>query len=237
MTPIMEIADAHSLWVIEDCAQAHLAEYKGRKVGTFGAAATFSFYPSKNLGAMGDAGAIVTKDRWLADTMAKFARHGGLRKGDHEIEGINSRLDGIQAAVLNAKLPHLEDWTAKRDAMARNYTKRLGDVQGLVCPNPADYVRHVWHLYVVLTKNRDQLAEHLRAQGIQTSINYPRALPFLPCYAHLGHEPTEFPNAYILQNNGLALPIFSEMTNEELDHVCSSIEDFFSKSKPAPIAC
>ncbi|SMO66095.1 dTDP-4-amino-4,6-dideoxygalactose transaminase [Thalassovita litoralis] len=227
MGRIIEIADKNSLWVIEDCAQAHLSEFKGSKVGTFGIAATFSFYPGKNLGAMGDAGAIVTKSRDLAEGMAKFARHGGLRKGDHEIEGINSRLDGLQAAILNVKLPHLEDWTAKRAELAEKYTQKLAHLDALTCPTTAEDARHVWHLYVVRTKDRDGLAEHLKAHNVQTSINYPKALPFLPCYARLGHRPEDFPNAYALQNEGLALPIFPEMTDAELDHVCTSIEKFF----------
>lgn len=231
MDRIIEIADKNSLWVIEDCAQAHLSEFKGSKVGTFGTAATFSFYPGKNLGAMGDGGAILTKSRDLAEGMTKFARHGGLRKGDHEIEGINSRLDGLQAAILSVKLPHLEDWTAKRAELARKYTQNLAHLDDLTCPITAEDARHVWHLYVVRTKDRDGLAEHLKAHNVQTSINYPKALPFLPCYARLGHRPEDFPNAYALQNEGLALPIFPEMTDVELEHVCASIKDFFARAK------
>jgi dTDP-4-amino-4,6-dideoxygalactose transaminase len=229
MDRIMKIADAHSLWVIEDCAQAHLAEYRGQKVGTFGVAGSFSFYPGKNLGAMGDAGAVVTNDHKLADTMAKFARHGGQRKGDHEIEGINSRLDGLQAAILNVKLPHLENWTKKREYVAEKYSERLSKIDNLVCPSANGLARHVWHLYVVLTEDRDGLAAHLRQRNIQTSINYPRALPFLPCYARLGHDPEDFPNAYALQNQCLALPVFPEITDDELSHVCASVEEFFQR--------
>lgn len=134
MGKIMGVAKANSLWVIEDCAQAHIAQHKGQTVGTFGDAATFSFYPGKNLGAMGDAGAIVTNDFGLADRMAKFARHGGLKKGDHEIEGINSRLDGLQAAILNVKLPHLPSWTERRRELAQRYERLLSDIGAISLP-------------------------------------------------------------------------------------------------------
>ena len=226
MDRIMKIANAHNLWTIEDCAQAHLAEYNNQKVGTFGVAATFSFFPGKNLGAMGDAGGIVTNSKELADQMAKFARHGGLIKGDHEIEGINSRLDGLQAAILNAKLPYLAGWTAMRKLIAAKYHETLSSVAGLSCPVAADNVSHSWHLYVVQTADRDGLASHLKANNIKTSINYPRALPFLPCYARLGHTPDQFPNAFKLQNEGLALPVFPEMTDAQIDHVTASITAF-----------
>jgi dTDP-4-amino-4,6-dideoxygalactose transaminase len=224
----MEIASSHNIWVIEDCAQAHLAEHDGQKIGTFGTAATFSFYPGKNLGAMGDAGGIVTNDQALADHMAKFARHGGLRKGDHEIEGINSRLDGLQAAILNVKLPHLPDWTRKRQEIAQSYAESLAGIEGLSIPSQAQNVSPVWHLYIVLTEKRDELAAYLKENGVHTSINYPRALPFLPCYAPMQHTPEQFPNAYRLQNQGLALPIFPEMTEAELQYVCATIKKFFA---------
>src|SRR5882672_8294095 len=134
MDAIMAIARKHKLWVIEDCAQAHLARYKGQQIGTFGNAATFSFYPGKNLGAMGDAGAVVTRDADLAQRMAMFSRHGGLIKGDHQIEGINSRLDGLQAAILSVKLKYLKQWTATRQRLASRYTEMLTGVPGLSLP-------------------------------------------------------------------------------------------------------
>lgn len=208
MGEIMGIAKANALWVIEDCAQAHLAQHKGRTVGTFGDVATFSFYPGKNLGAMGDAGAIVTSDSGLADRMAKFARHGGLKKGDHEIEGINSRLDGLQAAILSVKLPHLPAWTERRRALAERYDRLLGDVNVVSLPKELDGAHHVWHIYQIRTADRDRLRRHLDARGIQTGVNYPRALPFLPCYASHSHIPEDFPNAYSLGEQTLSLPLF-----------------------------
>lgn len=223
MDRIMEIADRRGLWVIEDCAQAHLAEFKGRRVGTFGAAATFSFYPGKNLGAMGDAGAIVTNDSALAAKMAKFARHGGLRKGDHEIEGINSRLDGLQAAILNVKLPHLPDWTQRRREAAARYTQLLEGQNDLLLPRESSDAHHVWHLYVIRTDHRDALASRLKSAGIQTSINYPRALPALPCYQHMNHQPEDFPIAHDLAERGLALPISAEISDAQIDYVAQSV--------------
>ena len=189
MDPIMALAKRHNLWVIEDSAQAHLATYKGRTIGTFGAAATFSFYPSKNLGAMGDAGAIITNDAAMARRMAMFSRHGGLTKNDHEIEGINSRLDGMQAAILSVKLRHLPAWTKARQAIAAGYDRELPRIQGVTAPIVAEGREHVYHLYVVRHNDRPGLAAHLKSRGVQTGINYPIALPFLKSYAHLGPRP------------------------------------------------
>jgi len=224
--PIMEIAHRHRLWVIEDCAQAHLAKYKGRTVGTFGVAATFSFYPGKNLGAMGDAGAIVTADAALARRMAMFARHGGLQKGDHTIEGINSRLDGLQAAILSVKLKRLPDWTRVRQGIASQYGRLLASASGITVPVVAPGREHVYHLYVIRHERRDALARHLAAQGIQTVVNYPVALPFLPAYAYLRGLPEQFPNAYRHQSRVLSLPIFPEMTTTQLDRVVDAISGF-----------
>lgn len=226
MEPIMAVAQRHGLWVLEDCAQAHLARYRGRLVGTFGQAASFSFYPGKNLGAMGDAGALTTSDGELAQRMAMFARHGGLRKGDHRIEGINSRLDGLQAAILSVKLPHLADWTRRRQAVARAYDERLAGIPGLTVPTVGAGREHVYHLYVVRHERRDALAEHLASRGIQTVINYPVALPFLPAYARLGHAPSDFPNAHHNQSRILSLPIFAEMTEAQIEAVVAAVRSF-----------
>lgn len=226
MDAIMAIAAKHKLWVLEDCAQAHLARYKGQTVGTFGDAASFSFYPGKNLGAMGDAGAVVTNDDALADRMAMFARHGGLSKGDHRIEGINSRLDGLQAAVLSVKLPHLHSWTKKRQQIADDYKRRLAGISGLSLPEVAKHREHVYHLYVIQHKRRDALARHLTAHGIQTVINYPVALPFLPAYRRYMHEPNGFPNAYANQSRILSLPMFPEMSDLQMENVELAIRSF-----------
>lgn len=228
MDPIMEIARKHGLWVIEDCAQAHMARYKGRRVGTFGQAASFSFYPGKNLGAMGDAGAVLTPDADLARRMAMFARHGGLTKGDHQIEGINSRLDGLQAAVLSVKLPHLPAWTSRRQEIARAYSELLSGIDGLDLPVVASGREHVWHLYVVQHKQRDALAKHLAVHGIQTVINYPIALPFLPAYRRFGHRPFDFPVVHRHQSRILSLPIFPEINQEQMQAVADAVRGFAS---------
>lgn len=226
MDAIMAIAARHKLWVMEDCAQAHLATYKSRTIGSIGRVASFSFYPGKNLGAMGDAGAVVTNDAALADRMAMFARHGGLKKGDHQIEGINSRLDGLQAAILSAKLPHLAAWTRRRQEIAAEYDRRLANIPGVTRPVVAPGCEHVYHLYVIRHERRDALAAHLATRGIQTVINYPVALPFVPAYARLGHAPADFPNAHYNQSCILSLPIFPEMGAAHIDAVVAAIAEF-----------
>lgn len=228
MDAIMSIAKKHKLWVLEDCAQAHLARYKGRLVGTFGDVASFSFYPGKNLGAMGDAGAIVTNDPVLADKMAMFARHGGLRKGDHQIEGINSRLDGIQAAILSVKLPHLVSWTKLRQERAQRYTNLLSSVDGVTTPVVAAYREHVWHLYVIKYENRDALGEYLNKKEIQTVVNYPISLPFLPAYKRLRHTHSDFPCAFKNQSKIISLPLYPEISDFSQDLVVKAINDFIN---------
>jgi dTDP-4-amino-4,6-dideoxygalactose transaminase len=226
MDEIMAIARKHNLWVLEDCAQAHLARYKGKLVGTFGNAASFSFYPGKNLGAMGDAGAVTTDDPDLARRMAMFARHGGVIKGDHQIEGINSRLDGLQAAILSVKMPYLPVWTSARQSLAARYTEALCEIPGLKTPKVQGGREHVWHLYVIKHERRDALAKYLSARGIQTVINYPIALPFLPAYQRFGHVPENFPNAYSNQSRVLSLPIYPEMEIPQFDAVVAAVREF-----------
>ena len=233
MGAIMAIARKHNLWVLEDCAQAHLASYKGQLVGTFGNAATFSFYPGKNLGAYGDAGCVVTNDDRLADWMTTFARHGG--KGDHVMEGINSRMDGLQASILNAKLPHLPAWTAARRRVAACYNELLEDVGDVITPTVKSDRDHVYHLYVIRTENRDALREHLSQAGISTVVNYPKALPFYPAYAYLGHVPKNFPAAYFNQSRILSLPIYPEMPEEAITHVANVISQFWGSESPKVI--
>jgi dTDP-4-amino-4,6-dideoxygalactose transaminase len=230
MDPILEIARKHNLWIIEDCAQSHLATYKGRLVGTMGHASTFSFYPGKNLGAYGDAGGLVINDPdrtsphpdlSFLEWCTAYARHGG--KGGHIIEGINSRLDGLQAAVLNVKLPHLHAWTKARQHVAERYNTLLADIPGLTLPPLAPDRTHVYHLYVVRTEKRDALQQHLKSKGIGTSLNYPKALPFYPAYRHLGHSPADFPVAHAHQSRILSLPIFPEMSEEMIRYVADAV--------------
>src|SRR6266403_1487082 len=221
MGAIMAIAKKHNLWVIEDCAQAHLARYNGQLVGTFGNVGTFSFYPGKNLGAYGDAGCVVTNDNGLADWITTFARHGG--KSDHIMEGINSRMDGLQAAILNAKLPHLPAWTQARRLVAALYNELLEDADEVITPTVRSDRDHVYHLYVIRTENRNALRKHLTQAGISTVLNYPKALPFYPAYAYLGHGPKDFPAAYANQSRILSLPIYPEITDEMIGFVVDQI--------------
>ncbi|MGC6534312.1 MAG: DegT/DnrJ/EryC1/StrS family aminotransferase [Parvibaculales bacterium] len=234
MDEIMKIAKKHALWVVEDCAQAHLATFNSQKVGSFGDMAIFSFYPGKNLGAMGDAGALVTSDAHLARRAARFARHGGLVKGSHEIEGINSRMDGLQAAILNVKLPHLPDWTKRRQELADIYKAKLADIPDIVLPAVADAVSHVWHLFVIRTEHRDALRAHLSDNDIQTVINYPTALPFLDAYSHFQHGPNDFPIAHHHQSRILSLPIYPDMSDAHIETVVCALGDFDEKAGKQP---
>jgi dTDP-4-amino-4,6-dideoxygalactose transaminase len=223
MTRIMAIATRHKLLVIEDCAQAHFATWQGRRVGTFGAAATFSFYPGKNLGAYGDAGAIITSDEQLASRMRMYANHGSLRKHDHRIEGINSRLDALQAAILSAKLPHIHDWTRARQQVASWYGEALRDVPALQTPRVRPSATHVWHLYVVQVEDRDAVAARLAARGIQTAVHYPTPLPLLEAYRRLNARPDQFPRAAADARRILSLPIYPELSQQQVQFVARSL--------------
>jgi dTDP-4-amino-4,6-dideoxygalactose transaminase len=223
---IMAIARRHGLWVIEDCAQAHLATLGGRGAGQFGDAATFSFYPGKNLGAMGDAGAIVTHRADLAEFAATFARHGG--KNLHVMEGICSRMDGLQAAILSVKMTRLAAWNARRRALAKVYDECLTGVGDIVCPKVRAGAEHVYHLYVVRTQRRDALREFLAVRGIPTVVNYPRALPFYPAYEYLGHKAGEFPVAAGHAQEILSLPMHPHLSEQDQDTVVSAVRAFFA---------
>ncbi|MEO7540276.1 MAG: DegT/DnrJ/EryC1/StrS family aminotransferase [Pyrinomonadaceae bacterium] len=229
MDEIMAIAKKHGLKVVEDCAQAHGATYRGQRVGTFGDAATFSFYPSKNLGAFGDAGAIVTNSGETADLARLIANHGQASKNRHTIVGRNSRMDGIQAAVLSIKLPHLDGWLDARRANARRYNELLVDT-GIVLPSEADHTRHTYHLYVVRVDDRDTVQAKLGEAGIETGIHYPTAVPFMEAYAHLGHTPDDFPVAFSQMGQLLSLPMYAELTAEMTGEVCRVLSGAVSRS-------
>lgn len=229
MDKIMAIAKKHNLYVIEDCAQSHFSEYKGIRAGLKGIAASFSFYPGKNLGAYGDAGCIITNDSELADKFKMFARHGALKKHFHKIEGINSRLDGIQAAILSAKLPHILEWTQKRIANAKKYDEYLATEANVVLPCVRPNSVHTYHLYVIRVKNREGLVDHLKSNGIETAIHYPAILPNLEAYKYLGYTPSDFPVANSYQAEILSLPLYPEMTDEMIKFVTVSIKEFYNK--------
>lgn len=225
---IENICNKHQLYLIEDCAQAHFATFDGQKVGKFGIAGIFSFYPGKNLGAYGDAGAIITDDDELATKIRMFANHGALKKHDHKIEGINSRMDGLQAAILSVKLPHIDEWNARRLQNALLYNELLSNIENVQTPKIRHNVKHIFHLYVIRVKQRDELIDFLKQREISTGIHYPTALPFLAAYSYLNHSEEEFPIAYDYQSKILSLPMFPELKKEQIEYVVKSIEEYFS---------
>jgi dTDP-4-amino-4,6-dideoxygalactose transaminase len=220
MPVIMEIAREHKLIVIEDCAQSHGAKINGQMTGTFGHAGSFSFYPGKNLGAYGDAGCMVTSDPAIAAKARMIANHGQKKKHQHVLEGRNSRLDGMQAAILLTKLVHLEKWTEARIDNARKYSELLQG-KAIHTPHTRDHFRHVFHLYVIRVNNRNDVQKKLTEAGIETSIHYPAALPFLACYAGFNHKPEDFPYAHSYQNTILSMPMFPELRTEDIMYIAS----------------
>lgn len=221
MHEIMSIARKYDLKVIEDCAQAHGASIEGKMVGTFGDAATFSFYPGKNLGAYGDAGGIVTSDENLADKMKMLTNHGQLKKHDHRIIGRNSRLDTMQAAILLAKLPHLNRWIAARNQVAEWYRSYLKEEIKLPYI-PQDF-HHVYHLYVIRTKYREALMRAFDDAGIGYAVHYPTPLPFVKAYVYQGKEREDYPVAYRLSKEIISLPMYPEMSERDVKQVCDIV--------------
>jgi dTDP-4-amino-4,6-dideoxygalactose transaminase len=221
---LREFADQKKLFLIEDAAQAHGAEYKDKRIGTFGHAAVFSFYPGKNLGAYGDAGCVVTNDDNLAKKIRMLANHGRVKKYDHEFEGQNSRLDGLQAAILSVKLKHLDRWTKQRRDLAKRYCKKLESLP-LVLPVETKGGKHVYHLFVIRLNNRESVREYLESNGVKTGIHYPISLPELKAYRHLNLDMKNFPNSKEFAGEVLSLPMFPEMTEEQLDYICRILEE------------
>lgn len=226
---IQALCKKHNLFLIEDCAQAHFSSYNNTLAGTFGIASSFSFYPGKNLGAYGDAGCILTNDDSLAEKIRMFANHGSIKKHEHEIEGINSRLDGIQAAILSAKLPHLDTWINKRISNAEAYTKLLKGVGDIITPAVREKSKHTFHLYVIKTKFRDKLKDFLARRNIDVSIHYPVALPNLEAYKYLNVPKEDYIITNTVQNEILSLPMFPELTQEQIQYVTNSIKKFFTE--------
>jgi dTDP-4-amino-4,6-dideoxygalactose transaminase len=227
MDPIRRLAEMYHLDVIGDAAQAHGAMYKGISVASLADVSCFSFYPVKNLGAYGDAGAVVTNDDKLADKIRMFANHGRLDKYNHLIEGVNSRLDSLQAAVLRTKLPHLEDWTERRRKNAYTYNRLLKGLD-LITPSERDDVRAVYHLYVVRVKPeiRQPLQDFLKKRGISTGIHYPIALPFLKAYEYLKHSERDFPEAFRATQEILSLPMYPELEESQIEYIADSMREF-----------
>jgi dTDP-4-amino-4,6-dideoxygalactose transaminase len=229
MAPILELGRRYGLKIVEDAAQAHGARYNEHRVGSLGDVACFSFYPGKNLGAYGDGGAIVTDNDELALKVRMFANHGRVDKYDHAIEGMNSRLDGLQAAILSVKLNHLEEWTEARRHLVGIYNSLLADSE-IVTPAELEGTRSVYHLYVVRLRNdvRDSIHQALLRRSIGVGIHYPIALPNLKAYSHLGAEESSCPEATLAAQEVLSLPLFPELRKIEVQYIAAALKESYS---------
>jgi dTDP-4-amino-4,6-dideoxygalactose transaminase len=224
--PIRDLCQKHQLPLVEDAAQAHGAKYKGRTIGTFGEISCFSFYPGKNLGACGEGGALVTNRADFAKRARSLREHGSAVRYYHDEVGYNYRMEGIQGAVLEIKLKHLNDWTRERQRVARRYAEVLADTP-LQLPHQPAFAESVWHLYVVRHPRRDDLKKHLEANAVGCALHYPLPLHLQKCYASLGHQAGDFPNAEKAGRECLSLPIFPELTDAQIQRVAEVIKDFF----------
>ena len=234
--PLREIANKYKVYLVEDAAQAHNAEYKGKKVGGLSDAASFSFYPGKNLGAYGEGGAVTTNNDEIQKKSKMIRDHGGYQKYDHQVFGHNYRMEGIQGAVLNIKLKYLDKWTEGRRRVAAKYGQLLSDIEEIILPKEMPYAKHVYHLFIVKVKSqkskvkgkkRDELQTYLNEKGIATGLHYPIPLHLQKCFDHLGYKKGDFPNTEELAETGLSLPMFPELSNEQIDYVCKNIISFF----------
>ncbi len=226
MDAIMEIARRHNLRVVEDAAQAHGAELNGKRAGAWGDAACFSFYPGKNLGAYGDGGAVCSNDDVLADKIAKLRDHGRTTKYEHDEIGYGERLDGLQAAILGAKLPHLNDWNAARRRHAAYYSEALAGVEGVATPHAMEGASHIYHIYCVrVAGDRDAILKELNGRGVGAGIHYPVPVHLQPAMARYGWTEADFPNATQAAKTIISLPIYPEMTTEQLSQVSEDLAD------------
>lgn len=223
MDALMKIADKHNIPVIEDCAQAHLATWNGKGAGTFGAMGTFSFYPGKNLGAYGDAGAVTVQDEKLYQSVSMHVNHGRTKKYEHDFCAGNFRMDGIQAAVLDVKLKHLNDWTEKRRALAAHYESILKPL-GFKTITVRKESKCVYHIYLVEVSNREEVMNHFKAMNIQCGVHYPIPLHFQPALKHLEHKKGDFPVTERAAERILSLPMYAELTMKEVETVCAELK-------------
>ncbi len=223
MAALQALAAKHNLHLIEDAAQAHGARYHGQKTGSLGVAAGFSFYPTKNLGALGDGGAVVTGDAALAKRIRLLRNYGSDRKYEHRIAGCNSRLDELQAAILSVKLRRLDDTNADRRRIVARYRAALADLPGLDLPATTEDSEPVWHLFPVRHVARDALAESLKAAGVQTMVHYPVPPHLQPAYAALGYGASQYPVAETIARTTLSLPVWPGLAEAQIDHVCDTI--------------
>lgn len=231
MDEIVNIARKHSLKIVEDCAQAIGAEYQGRKVGAFGDCGCLSFFPSKNLGAYGDGGMVITDNPEVAAVLKMLRAHGSNKKYFHQIEGRNSRLDELQAAILRVKLKHLPEWNKARVKYAALYGagfKKYGLEEKIVLPKQMQDRLHIYHLYCIRTEKRDELKKFLQAKGIATAIHYPLSIHLQEAYRYLGYKEGDFPNSELATRQILALPMYPEIKPEEINYVVENIRNFYA---------
>ena len=237
MDAILQIAGQYDLVVIEDACQTHGAQYfskkedRWRNVGSMGLAAAFSFYPGKNLGACGEAGAVTTNDVVIAQSVKMLRDHGQVEKYYHDRQGYNGRLDAIQAGVLRVKLRHLDEWNEKRRQCAYRYNELLGHVEGVTVPYVAPWAKSVHHLYIIRTQRRDELQRYLSDTGIATGLHYPLPLHFQKAYESLGHKAGDFPVSETVASQILSLPLYPELSPDQQERVVETIKQFFSQSE------
>ncbi len=234
--PLKEIAGKHKVHLVEDAAQAHLAEYKGKRIGGLSDAASFSFYPGKNLGAYGEGGAVTTNNDEIANQAKMIRDHGALQKYEHQAFGHNYRMEGIQGAVLDVKLKYLDKWTEGRRRAAAKYRDLLGDLDEIILPKEMPYAKHVYHLFVIQVKSqkskvksqkRDGLQKYLNEKGIATGLHYPIPLHLQKCFDYLGYKKGDFPVTEGLAENGLSLPMFPELSDEQIEYIAENIKRYF----------
>lgn len=222
--PLRDIAKRHQLFLIEDAAQAVAAEYEGKRCGSIGDLACFSFYPGKNLGAYGDAGAVTGNDEALLAKVRKLRDHGRTTKYEHDEIGFGDRIDALQAAILAAKLPHLNDWTEARRSHARQYDELLADAD-VIRPYEAPNVRHVYHLYVIRVPRRDEMLEHLKSQGVGAGIHYPVPVHRQPAYLKEGYGDISLPVTEQVASEIVSLPMYPELSSEQIEYVARAVKE------------
>jgi len=241
MDPILELAESYGLIVIEDACQAHGAEYRSKKLnrwmkaGSMGRAAAFSFYPGKNLGACGEGGAVTTSDAALAGKIRMLRDHGQVKKYHHDVEGYNGRLDALQAGILLAKLPHLDEWNAQRRERATEYQKLFAGNEEIVVPYEPSWSRAVYHLYVIRTRDRDAMVSHLKSEGIGTGLHYPVPLHLQNAYTSLKYSRGDYPVTEAASEEVISLPMFSQLTIEQQSRVAKEILVIYSQCCVAPL--
>lgn len=229
MDEIRKIAEKHNIYLVEDAAQSHLAKYKDKTAGGLSEAASFSFYPGKNLGAFGEGGAVTTNDDELAQKIRMLRDHGSMKKYYHEYYGHNYRMEGIQGAVLGVKLKYLDEWTNKRRAAAKKYSELLKDIEQICLPKEMSYAKHVYHLYIITTPERDNLQKYLSENGIASGLHYPIPLHLQKCFEHMGHKKGDFPVTEKLADECLSLPMYPDLSDEQIEYICDKIKHFFKQ--------